>query len=202
MNNIIHYTEEEAEHLYFTSDLHFNHENILKFCNRPFNNVEEMNEFLIAAYNETIDDDSIVWILGDLGFNRLHRHIQQLKGHKHLILGNHDGKLSARTLSLFESVDYFQRLDINGQEVILQHYPLLTYAGLYREQSVWQLFGHIHSKIIDEELKCGKDTERAKLLLPYQADVGIDRNDMYPYSWSEIKAKIEAQIVAYHSLNI
>ena len=62
------YTKEEAEHLFFTSDTHFDHKNIIRYCNRPFSSIEEMNNFLIKRWNATVGPDDTVFHLGDVTF--------------------------------------------------------------------------------------------------------------------------------------
>ena len=79
----------------FTSDTHFGHENIIRFCNRPFRNAEEMNAELIRRWRETVPEDGIIFHLGDFahGGSRLWNDIlSALPGRKYLILGNHDMK--------------------------------------------------------------------------------------------------------------
>ena len=60
------------EHTFFTSDTHFNHANIIKFCNRPFKDVEQMNETLIANWNRTVGIDDTVFHLDDYNISSLH----------------------------------------------------------------------------------------------------------------------------------
>lgn len=79
---------------FFTADPHFGHANIIKYCQRPFASVEEMDRALTERWNAKIGSDDDVWILGDFtmrsGATALN-YLRQLNGHKHLILGNHDG---------------------------------------------------------------------------------------------------------------
>lgn len=94
--------------IYFTSDLHLGHENILRFANRPFGSVEEMNRTLIANYNALVREEDTVYILGDLTYRipltEAEPLIAKLNGKKHLIKGNHDKNYDK---SLFEEVvDY------------------------------------------------------------------------------------------------
>lgn len=78
---------------WFTSDLHFWHKNICKYCNRPFETTEEMNQALINNWNSVVKEDDIVFVLGDMGFcgyDKLEPLMSQLNGKKYLIQGNHD----------------------------------------------------------------------------------------------------------------
>ena len=81
------------ENLFFTSDLHFCHENIIKFCNRPFEDVKEMNKTLISNFNEVVPENGITFILGDFGMvssvEKIQTILSKMNGKKHLILGNH-----------------------------------------------------------------------------------------------------------------
>ena len=56
---------------YWTSDLHLSHANIIDFCNRPYDSVDEMNEDIIRIWNETVSNDDEVWVLGDLAMGRI-----------------------------------------------------------------------------------------------------------------------------------
>ena len=78
--------------IWFTSDLHFGHRNILKFCKRPWDTVEEMDEGLIQNWNRVVGKDDLVFNLGDFAFatnGRWKELLSQLNGHHYLILGNH-----------------------------------------------------------------------------------------------------------------
>lgn len=78
---------------YFTSDTHFGHQNIIKFCNRPFDSVNHMNEALIANWNSTVTPDDVVFHLGDVALGpwaEWDRLLTRLNGYKVLVVGNHD----------------------------------------------------------------------------------------------------------------
>ena len=79
--------------IYFTADAHFGHANIIKMCERPFPDVETMNESMIAAWNERVHGNDTVYIVGDLFFRCADPEsiLKRLKGKKRLIVGNHDG---------------------------------------------------------------------------------------------------------------
>lgn len=79
--------------IYFISDTHFGHANIVKMCERPYPDVEAMNEALIAAWNERVHGDDTIYIIGDMFFRCSDPEsiLKRLKGKKWLIVGNHDG---------------------------------------------------------------------------------------------------------------
>ena len=74
------------------ADLHFNHSNIIQYCNRPYSNVEQMNEDLIKRWNSVVSGQDIVYVLGDFAFGReaVQEFVTRLNGIKYLIKGNHD----------------------------------------------------------------------------------------------------------------
>ena len=79
--------------VYFTSDLHLGHENVIKLCNRPFDSIEEMDAALIRNWNRKVTNGDTVYVLGDLIYKSKkppEEYLRQLKGKKHLIVGNHD----------------------------------------------------------------------------------------------------------------
>lgn len=183
--------------LFFTSDTHWGHSNIIRFCNRPYESVEEMNEKLIENWNNVVPEDGIVFHLGDFAFggSLLWKSVcERLNGKKHLIIGNHDMKnLRAGAEALFDSVNMQLQLSIDDRTVYLNHYPFLCYGGVWRnaDNTVWQLFGHTH---LQKENNSGKDFERLKYAFPTQYDVGTDFNDYKPISYSELSEKISFQV--------
>ena len=202
-----------GKNIWFTSDTHFSHENIIKFCKRPFANADEMNEEMIKRWNERVKPGDIVYHLGDFawgGSEVWNSILDRLNGEIHLILGNHDLKnMRQGYITKFASVSFQKQIYVENRLVYLNHYPFLCYAGTYRgEQAVWQLFGHVHSRnnedisdLSDEEVKeiLGKDAYRLKYLLPTQYDVGADNNNYQPISWEEVKEKINKQVELFNS---
>lgn len=182
--------------LFFTSDTHWGHSNIIRFCNRPYKSVEEMNEKLIENWNNVVPEDGIVFHLGDFAFggSPLWKSVcERLNGEKHLVIGNHDMKnLRAGAEVLFDSVNVQLQLNIDGRAVYLNHYPFLCYGGAWRnaDNAVWQLFGHVHSG----PDSAGKDSDRLNYMFPYQYDVGVDNNNYAPISWTTVQEKIAYQV--------
>ncbi len=188
---------EDGSHVFFTSDTHFCHRNIIRFCNRPFKTTEEMDEAMIEAWNRKIGPDDTVFHLGDFcwgGSEKWNDILNRLNGHIHLIVGNHDVKnLRQGFTKHFDSICFQRQIVVEGRYIYLNHYPFLTWGGLYRDDrdKVWQLFGHVHSQ---ERYNGGADTYRLQRLLPQQMDVGVDSTeDFAPYSWKEVKDFISAQ---------
>ncbi len=185
---------EKNEHLFFTADTHFGHRNIIKYCQRPYTSVEEMEETIIANWNSVVDKDDLVFHLGDFamgGSKEWSRLLQRLNGRIHLILGNHDVQTIRSGVSSFEGIAMQMMLNVQGQKIYLNHYPFLCYSGSSR--NTWQLFGHVHTCSNNN----GKDSSRLKMLLPTQYDVGVDNNNYTPVSFDQIKATISKQVKLY-----
>ena len=182
----------EPDNIWFTSDTHFYHENIIHFCNRPFKDVAEMNETLVRNWNETVPEDGIVFHLGDfcLGGSQYWNDIlYRLNGKIYLILGNHDMKnIRPGFMKRFEYVTQQMTICVGGQSIILNHNPFLCYGGSYRD--VWQLFGHVHSGPLSTT---GLDLPRLNMLFPLQYDVGVDNNNFRPVSFAEVRRIIMVQ---------
>lgn len=166
--------------IWFTSDLHFNNENIIKYNNRPFNSVEEMNEKLIENWNSIVSQEDIVYVLGDfiMGSPKDVKPIlDKLKGKIILIVGNHDTNAK---------LDIYSELNIEIHEVlklkigkiiyILFHYPIFirSWEGQTKNR-IYALSGHTHSE--------NKFYEN----IPWNYNVGVDANNYKPVNIEDIK---------------
>lgn len=190
----------EGQNIFFTSDTHFGHANILKYCSRPFSSVEEMDNALIENWNRVVKKDDIVFHLGDFAFcgsQRLKELISSLNGRKSLIIGNHDRKmLRDGSITLFDSICSEMYISVNGQRIYLNHKPYLCFDGSYGRTDkthTWQLFGHVHSGPLT---KSGLDCNRLNMLFPTQYDVGVDNNNFTPISFDAVKEIIEEQLMS------
>lgn len=182
-----------AEHTFFTSDTHFNHANIIRFCNRPFKDVEQMNEVMITNWNNTISKDDTVFHLGDFCLGSAAewtKILDRLNGKIYLIMGNHDLKnIRQGFISRFEHVAMQMRIEIGKKRIYLCHYPFLCFEGSYKDD-VWQLFGHVHTR----RSNSGIDAGRLQYLYPTQYDVGVDNNNFTPVSFGQVKRIIDKQV--------
>lgn len=131
------------------SDMHFNHEKIIQYCNRPFKNVTDMNETIIKNWNETVSNKDVVICLGDVGLGRVEQLepiIRKLNGKKILILGNHDNFSEEKYRELgFHTVSRFPII-YNGF-FIMSHAPM----ELSETTPYFNFYGHVHndSKYVD-----------------------------------------------------
>ena len=165
---------------FFTSDLHLGHNNIIKYCNRPFKSLEHMNMELIRRWNERIKKEDFVYHIGDFCFrntsnrgegikNKAQEWIDQLNGNKIFHKGNHDGNNSLKTkmhncVINYGNIDYF-----------LTHKPIH-----YNNKYPINLVGHVH-----EKWKIRKTEDNILLV-----NVGVDVWNFYPVTMEEILHRI------------
>lgn len=192
------YTEEEAQKFYFTSDTHFGHENIIKYCKRPFKDVDEHDDTLIKNWNDVVPEDGIVFHLGDVAFgnpNRVNEILSQLNGTIYLIIGNHDWRrIVSEHAWRFKDMTQQLNMKIGKRHIILNHYPMLAFSGAWRgEDATYQLFGHVHTSPYTDE---GLDQARMKMLFTTQYDVGVDNNSFQPRSWNDVDTIIHNQMMS------
>lgn len=173
--------------VFFTSDTHWRHKNIITYCDRPFNDVEEMNEALIQLWNETVPKDGIVFHLGDVIFGSKDKWIEtisRLNGEIYLIKGNHDQNIPE---NLFKGVFDQLLIRVEGDEecpnqiIFMHHFPFITWP--FQHQGCWALSGHTHQN----------DSVNDNWLKKYsqgQLNVGVDNNNYYPFSFQEVKTRI------------
>lgn len=156
--------------VYFTSDSHLSHKNIIKYCDRPFKDVDHMDAEIIRRWNETVTPDDEVYHLGDIALGPIDKSlakITQLNGYKIAIMGNHDRPFMRQGKP--DESDWFIKygevfdelwdwrggsIDLYGQEFNLSHFP---YTGdshdgdrydqfRFNDQGVPIIHGHTHSK--------------------------------------------------------
>jgi len=158
--------------IYFTSDLHFYHNNIIRYCNRPYASVEEMNEMLIKNWNDVVKPDDVVYCLGDvsLAARPIETFTCRLMGTKYLVPGNHDFIHSHHSKSTHAEnhkkwMDFYTQhgwivlpeqttlLLPNGVTVNMCHLPsrldkIDDKFGKYRpaDDDGWLICGHVHDK--------------------------------------------------------
>ena len=167
---------------YFTSDQHFGHANIIRFCDRPFKTAGEMDEVMLANWNAKVTDEDDVWILGDLFFRSatVEPILEHLKGTKHLILGNHDPSWieGVDIAKYFASVGSFYSGSVGGQPVTMCHYPMLSWP---QDKSSYMVYGHIHNHVNADYWPLIMKRER-------MLNAGVEVNDYEPVTFDELVA--------------
>lgn len=135
--------------IYYISDVHLGHENVLKFDKRPFADTEEMWQIMLERWNEKVKAEDDVYILGDVCYHSKYTpefYLQQLNGKKHLIVGNHDRAVldSPSAIACFVSIDPILWIKDRERDVVLCHFPMAEWDGMRRKS--WHVYGHIHCR--------------------------------------------------------
>ncbi len=184
--------------LFFTADTHFFHTNIIKYCERPFENITEMNNTIIERWNKKVPKDAVVFHLGDFSLTAhpkaLDELIDSLNGTIYLIIGNHE-RDALRTeyvrnnwKGVYDIAEIYVKDDeitYGEQHLVMCHYPMLTWNASHRGS--WQLFGHVHGGLSNKGVIKHSVT---------QMDVGVDCHNFTPLSYQEVKEIITKQVLS------
>jgi calcineurin-like phosphoesterase family protein len=186
--------------LWFISDTHFFHENIIKYCNRPFDNSTDMNSQLIINWNTCVGEDDDIIIAGDFIHSRNLEYITHilasLSGRKWLVMGNHDyqNKLERPLVvdqlenRVYDSMDF--QVEDDELEDGFMKFHITHYPCEYWTRGAVHLHGHVHSGPLS--------TSSEKLnFKPLRYDIGVDNNMFNPISYEEIKIIITKQLLGY-----
>lgn len=183
--------------IYFSSDWHLQHKNIIKYDNRPFKDVDHMDQSIMRNCAEILTKGDTLYYLGDLCFGRTHKAEEALFGLSLLeiemffIKGNHDKK---------DIIDLYRKYGtylgeqakitaLHGQEVVLNHYAMRVWDKSHR--GVWHLYGHSHHSLPDLEDSLS-------------FDVGCNGWDYKPISFDQVAKKMERKTwkpIDHHTVN-
>lgn len=173
-----------CDRIFFTSDTHFGHENIIKYCDRPYDTVGQMDKDIKDRWNSIIPKDGIVFHLGDFalyGRGKLSDYTSGLNGEIYITPGNHDRLEDLKSCNRFTQIsDIFdiivddEELEEGNQKVTLCHYPMMSWNQAHR--GAWQFFGHHHGSFTDNKI--------------VQVDVGVDSSNFTPWTWMKLKTLI------------
>ena len=160
------------QNVWFTSDEHYGHKNIIDFCNRPFGSVHEMNKLLMENHNSVVSPKDIVFHLGDFSLvndtEKVYRdYIDRLNGIHYFLRGSHDKWLKDK------NAPYVIEMVVNGQHIVISHYAMRTWPRSH--WNTWHLFGHSHGGVP-----------------PYgkSFDVGVDCTDYFPLDFQGVCDKM------------
>jgi calcineurin-like phosphoesterase family protein len=161
--------------VFFTSDTHYGHKNIIEYSNRPFTDVEDMNESLIENWNSVVKPGDRVYHLGDFSWCDPKPIFDRLNGQKYLILGNHDDLKQHEKCGWTWIKNAFD-LKHDGETIILYHYGQRVWNKMHYNS--WMLYGHSHGK-----------------LPPYgkSFDVGVDCWNYFPISFEQVRETMSKQ---------
>lgn len=163
----------------FTADTHWGHEGIIAQCGRPFADVRDMDEALIANWNAVVGKNDIVIHLGDFAHKceqrRLEAIFDRLNGRKFLVIGNHDD-LATLSLPWAASPSSLSEATIDGVRIVMCHYALRTWHR--QNRGAIALYGHSHGRLPGTSLS---------------TDVGVDVWGYCPVTVQQIQQRLAPQ---------
>ncbi len=193
--------------IYFTSDTHAFHKNITRGTTewvsenlgkqvRDFDTVEKMTEKIAENFNKVVKKDDIIYHLGDWsfgGFEKIKKFKDMLNCENiHLIFGNHDHHIEKNKegiQGLFKSVGYYKEITTDfGTKIVMCHYAMRVWNHSHR--GAWMLYGHSHGTLDEMTPKIANPTWLGDDYYTKNwrtMDVGVDTNDLKPYSLEDIK---------------
>lgn len=191
----------EKQNIFFISDLHIGHTNVIRYDGRPFADVNEMHIELIKRWNNVVGENDIVYYLGDLSFTRddvTKWFINSIKGKIHFIMGNHDKMKHIIKFNRWENIyEYGTEIFVkdennnktrgsNGyQQIILSHYPILSWNKAHYGSV--HLHGHCHGSL----LKSNQEYYKRRVM-----DVGANCIDYTPISYPQVMDVMSKKIIS------
>jgi calcineurin-like phosphoesterase family protein len=162
--------------IFYTSDTHFGHSNIIKYCKRPYQTVEEMDEDMIRRWNSVVGRNDTVYHLGDFAFKNadaVSNYLRRLHGHIHLVWGNHDSNQTRKLPAWASSQPYLEIKD-GTDFIVLSHYGHRVWNRSHHGSLM--LYGHSHGTLPGNS---------------QSLDVGADCWDLTPITLQQIKTRLQ-----------
>src|SRR5262245_34542604 len=160
--------------VWFTADHHFGHARIIVLAGRPFASVEEMDEAMVARWNERVASGDLVYHLGDFAFADHNPYLSRLKGQKRLVRGNHDHSSRLKAARGWSTIDDMLLVTVDDTPIVLCHYGLRVWNRSHHGSL--HFYGHSHGNLPGDS-QC--------------LDVGVDCWNFAPVSLDEIKARLQ-----------
>lgn len=161
--------------IWLTADTHFGHDNIIRYCNRPFNFTHEMNEYLVHSWNSVVNPDDVVIHVGDVAMgspNHTMHYLAALNGRKILCAGNHDSKKQIKVLKELHWV-ILNQIVVN--DVLIRHYPMVD-----EHDFEYVIHGHSHGEcLLEKHIDVGVDAETSINFAPIPAAMLLDRTSFF-----------------------
>ena len=160
---------------FFTSDTHLGHSNIIKLSDRPFVDIREMDETIIANWNARVRPSDTVWHLGDFTWvkgDEAEGYLKRLNGKINLVWGNYDSD-AVRSWSRWQSSQFGAEIRLEGHRITLCHYAMRVWNKSHK--GALMLYGHSHGNLPGSS---------------QSLDVGVDYWDMRPVTLEEILARM------------
>lgn len=170
----------------FTADLHILHKNAIKYCDRPFRDLNHMHKVILDNFNDTLKEDDHLWIIGDVAIastselNKVAAFLNKIKGHKHLVIGNHDegrphSYVNHVGISTVHTAMWFEHAN---RKFFMAHDPAVY--NIIEHSGAIMLCGHIHN--LFKHLFPGKKV----------INVGVDVWDFKPIGIEQIMEIVNA----------
>jgi calcineurin-like phosphoesterase family protein len=161
---------------WITSDTHFGHFNIIKYCNRPFRDTREMDEALIERWNASVKPEDTVYHGGDVYFGSANAEtiLSRLNGRKYLILGNHDNPRDPLLHKFFRKIRLW--VPMKDQGLLLSHVPVHPDQLEFYDSGI-NVHGHIHDRVLDD---------------PRYVNVSVEQTDYRPLHIEEVIRHVRA----------
>ena len=187
-----------SKNIWFTSDLHLGHSNVLAYCNRPWSMINEMDDGLIANINSLVKPGDTVYHLGDFCLTKrvdvIDDWLCRLNGEWRMIIGNHDqwvkryDRLSDAAKSKIKWIEHYAKrtfmVDGKKHQIIMSHFPMLFWENSHHGSIM--LHGHSHGGAQEYN----KDVRRM--------DVGVDCHNWHPVLLENVITMMESRAVNPH----
>jgi calcineurin-like phosphoesterase family protein len=167
--------------IWFTADFHFGHNNIIRYCNRPFPSVEEMDQTILDRLNASVKANDILYFLGDFCIGSQAKALERRKEIRckkiFAVPGNHDKQVRKLTEE-FSWLSNLAEISIHGQPMVLCHYAMRVWNRSHHGS--WHLYGHSHGGLQESQTSLSMD-------------VGVDTHDFRPWHYDEISGLMTAR---------
>ena len=168
--------------VWFTSDTHFGHANIIRLSNRPFTSVSDMDTAIKSNWQSRVRPEDDVWHLGDFAFKNgraAASYLSELPGNKHLVWGNHDSE-ETKNLPGWASSQAMAEIKLGKTVIVLCHYAMRVWH--WSGGGTLQLYGHSHGTLPGNDQSC---------------DVGVDCWGFCPVTLDDIRTRL-VTLPTYH----
>jgi calcineurin-like phosphoesterase family protein len=188
----------DGKNIFFISDLHLGHRNVIKYDKRPFidasgqPDLSMMHTTIINNWNSVVGHNDVVFNLGDLcfdGVNLAKEIVSKLNGKIHFLIGNHDSYNDLISLNRFETINDLVDLNIVGNTMyknlhfVLCHYPIYSWNRMKHKS--YHIHGHLHGNLDNDSLSDNYYVGKKVI------DVGCNLIDYKPISYTEIINKLK-----------
>jgi calcineurin-like phosphoesterase family protein len=169
---------------WFTADFHLGHQNIIRYCSRPFETPTDMDGAILDRLNSSVKESDVLYFLGDFcrgsGKDALDYRKRIRCKNIFFIEGNHDA--GARKIAAeFQWWKQLAEVKIDGQLIVLCHYAMRVWHHSFRGS--WHLYGHSHGRLADDPAALSMD-------------VGVDTHDFRPWHFNEIQTRMDEKTKA------